>query len=161
MWRVNASGSITTGPVTFTAVTGVNSFDDGVSATASRICVTCHVNTNNPGYPMNNHAGGANHSGGVDYSQTDCVTCHLHSADGFCPPVTDLSPVVCACHSKPQDNGDNVPVGGRRQIVGATGGDFTRNSHHVSGSDSITDADCQGSAMKCHSILWVVSACMM
>ena len=141
--RVNASGSITTGPVTFTAVTGVNSFDDGVSATASRICVTCHVNTNNPGYPMNNHAGGANHSGGVDYSQTDCVTCHLHSADGFSSTSDGFMASCRACHSKPQDNGDNVPVGGRRQIVGATGGDFTRNSHHVSGSDSITDADCQ------------------
>jgi predicted CXXCH cytochrome family protein len=84
---------LTSGPVVFTARTGLNSFDDGVSANASRLCVSCHADPNNPGYPMAGHSGGANHAGGAfDFSGQDCITCHPHdldndhtTADGFMP----------------------------------------------------------------------------
>jgi predicted CXXCH cytochrome family protein len=67
-----------TGPVTFTALSGSNSFDDGVSPAANRICVTCHTSA-----MTNNHAGGANHKGGSgnDYSGQSCISCHPHDAD--------------------------------------------------------------------------------
>ncbi|MHC4430160.1 MAG: hypothetical protein ACYS0D_16410, partial [Planctomycetota bacterium] len=40
-------------------------------------------------------------------------------------------------HSNPQDNGDGVPVGGRRPVVG----EFGLSSHHLQGA-SLDDADC-------------------
>lgn len=136
----NTNPIVTTGPINFTATTGPNSYDDGVSATANRLCVACHVNPSNPGSPMVSHSGGANHNGAVNYSGTDCVSCHKHSADSS-PLTGDGFMASCrACHSTTQDLGNGTP---RRQIVGATGGDFTRASHHVSGSDLITDGDCQ------------------
>ncbi|RME44006.1 MAG: hypothetical protein D6796_12320, partial [Caldilineae bacterium] len=50
--EIQPGGSpLVTGPVAFTAITGTNSFDDGASPIASRICVTCHANASNPGYP--------------------------------------------------------------------------------------------------------------
>ncbi len=136
----NTNPIVTTGPIIFTATTGLNSYDDGVSATANRLCVTCHVNPSNPGSPMVSHSGGANHNGVLNYSQSDCVSCHKHSADSL-PLTGDGFMASCrACHSTVQDLGRGTL---RRQIVGATGGDFTRASHHVSGSDLITDGDCQ------------------
>lgn len=136
---VTSNGSVTSGPVLFTATTGANSHDDGVSANASRICVTCHVNASNPGFPMKNHVGGASHAGGVDYSGQDCTTCHRHSADGTAATSDGFMASCRACHSSTQDLNQGSP---RRKIVGATGGDFTRTSHHVSGSDAVTDGDC-------------------
>ena len=80
--RVLTSPLVTTGPVTFTATSGLNSFDDNSSVATSRICVTCHINSNNPGYTMTNHPGGANHLGGTNYGGQNCATCHSH-ANGF------------------------------------------------------------------------------
>ena len=138
--RVTSDGSVTTGPVLFTATSGVNSYDDGVSATASRLCITCHVNPANPGFAMANHPGGANHLSGSNYSGANCVTCHQHSADSN-PATNDgfMAAGCRSCHSTVQDLGRGTP---RRQIVGASG-DFTRTSHHASGNDTVTDGDCQ------------------
>jgi len=71
----------TVGPVSFAATTGINSYDDGSSAASSRICVACHEDSRNSGYPMNNHTGGANHLDGINYVRQDCILCHPHSAD--------------------------------------------------------------------------------
>ncbi|MBI5945397.1 MAG: S8 family serine peptidase [Chloroflexi bacterium] len=138
--RVVSDGSVTTGPVLFTSRTGTNSFDDGVSATANRLCVACHLNPSNPGLPMTSHPGGENHNDGSNYSGMDCVACHKHSADSSSATSDGFMAAGCrACHSTVQDLGRGTP---RRQIVGA-GSDFARTSHHVSGNDAITDADCQ------------------
>jgi predicted CXXCH cytochrome family protein len=78
--QVGAS-PVVSGPVVFTATTGINSYDDGASAPASRICVTCHNNSDNSGYPMTDHVGGASHTGPSDKTGQDCTTCHFHSKD--------------------------------------------------------------------------------
>jgi thermitase len=135
----------------FTATTGTGSFDDGTSAAGSRLCVTCHQDAANPGAPMSIHTGGAGHSGGISYTGQDCTSCHPHSLDT--DPVTrDGFTTSCrACHSQPQDAGQGTP---RRQIVGYPNGaggnnnDFMRASHHVSGNDTATEADCK----TCHEL---------
>ena len=144
------------GPVVFTATLGINSYDDGVSAPSSRICVTCHVHPNNSGFPMTNHAGGADHSmGGADFSGQDCLVCHPHSADqdrytldGFMPGggCTD-------CHAQAQDRSGVGPDGGRRAVTVEFGDVLTtttslRSHHVISASAPITanvvaDDDCQ------------------
>lgn len=135
-----APAPVTTGPVVFTALTGANSYDDGVSAESSRICTTCHSNVANSGYPMTNHVGGFNHLGGYDFTGLDCVACHPHSpdtdvftADGFMA----AQGLCTACHS--------MALGTRRQIVDV-GGDFDLTSHHVNGT--VQDSDCEA----CHDV---------
>lgn len=70
------SPQTSSGPVVFTALTGPNSYDDGVSS--NRLCVTCHTS-------MTNHPGGANHFDGtgytLNYTGQSCVACHPHNAD--------------------------------------------------------------------------------
>jgi predicted CXXCH cytochrome family protein len=133
-----------TTPIVFTAATGAGSFDDGSGASA--LCVSCHQNASNAGAPMTLHNGGAGHSGGANYTGQDCTSCHPHSIDND-PATLDGFTTTCrACHSQPQDAGIGSP---RRQIVGYPNGsggndnDFARASHHVSGNDAVTDADCQ------------------
>ena len=135
----DGSSPITSGPVVFAAISGPNSYDDGVSDPTSRICVTCHVNSGNPGHPMTDHIGGADHSGGFDYTGQDCIVCHRHSADGDRSTIDGFMPMggCTDCHSAAQDNGDGNPPGGRRAIVD----EFGYASHHVQGQ--ITDSDCQ------------------
>ncbi len=131
--------TVTTGPVVFTATTGPNSYDDGSSPPVSRICMTCHINSSNPGYPMVGHPGGAGHVGSTDYSGQNCIECHPHSADAdqFTEDGFVWSAGCVNCHSSPWDNGDGLPVGGRRAVVG----EFGRSSHHVQGT--LTDDDCK------------------
>lgn len=70
---------VTGEPVTFTSETGANSRDDG---TGNGICVICHANSNNPGYPMVNHIGGSHTRSTIgDQRGQNCVTCHLHDPD--------------------------------------------------------------------------------
>ncbi len=143
VWVQAGAFPVTTGPIIFTARTGLNSFDDGVSDPASRICTACHTNAANSGYPMSYHSGGVNHLGGQDYSGQNCVSCHPHSADNDRATQDGFMPVgggCVGCHSIPQDNGDGVPVGGRRAVIA----DFENTSHHVMGT--VEDADCQA----CH-----------
>jgi thermitase len=131
---------ITTGSVVFTSLTGTDSFDeypdDGSSV--DDICVTCHINPNRPGSGTAlAHTGGANHNDGADFRGQDCTSCHMHSLDsdpntrdGFMPG----NGICRGCHS--------VTAGARRVIAGASG-DFARSSHHVTGNDAVTDADCE------------------
>lgn len=110
--------------VVFTARTGTNSFADG-NTTYDGVCEVCHTQTT---YHLST-GGGASHNAGQE-----CVTCHAHDA-GF-----QGAGGCTACHNTPQDNGDGVPVGGRRAVVG----EFARASHHVlvTPADSIPDGDC-------------------
>jgi predicted CXXCH cytochrome family protein len=135
---VEAATPITVGPVVFTATTGANSFDDGTSPTSSRLCVACHESPDNQGFPMTNHVGAANHTGGISYEGADCTGCHPHSADGTRENLDGFMPVggCTVCHADPQDNLDGIPVGGRRAVTP----DFSRSSHHVQGA--VSDADC-------------------
>jgi len=139
--RVTTSPLVKTN-VVFTSTTGANSYDDGVSAASSRICVSCHANTSNPGYPMVAHVGGF-HNGGFNYTGQDCTSCHPHSLDANAATRDGFMTGCRACHATAQDRGAGTP---RRQIVGASGGDFTRTSHHVAGNDTVSDTDC----LLCH-----------
>jgi len=114
-------------PVVFTARTGANSFDDGDPAANDGICQVCHTATN---YHKQDGSGVSHNDG------TDCTSCHPHSA-GFMPTGGDCT----SCHSAPQDNGDGVPPGGRRAVVG----EFSLASHHVQGAPLEND-DC----LACH-----------
>lgn len=90
--------------VVFTATTGANSFADG-DATYNGVCEVCHTGTT---YHQNSSAGNHAHNVGLD-----CINCHPHS-NAFMP-----SGGTCTdCHNSVQDNGDGIPVGGRRAIVG-------------------------------------------
>ena len=99
---------VTTGPIIFTAITGINSYDDGVSDPTSRLCVTCHENSANSGYPMVNHTGGANHQNGADYTGEDCTSCHAHSTDTDLYTRDGFMASCTACHGQPPD-GDSAP----------------------------------------------------
>ena len=142
--QVKVNPLLTTGPVAFTALTGTNSFDEidsslpeSTSANIDDLCVTCHQDSNNPGYPMHSHTGGGYHSGNMDYRGQDCTTCHPHSADASSATRDGFMPMAgscIGCHSTTQ--------GSNRIIVG-TDGDFRRASHHVIGTDTVTDSDCQ------------------
>ena len=140
---VPGTSPLTDGPVTFSSRTGANSFDDGASPYNNRLCTACHNNASNPGYPMTNHLGGANHLGGYDFTGQDCTQCHPHSADATLGNSDGFMPVngCVMCHSVAQDNGDGIPAGGRRAIVS----EFSRNSHHVTGTQ-VSDSDCKA----CH-----------
>ena len=73
------SPGTTVGPVTFTAHTGTNSRDDG---SGNGICVICHSDSDNTGYPMTNHNGGQHTRPSVgDQRGEDCSTCHPHEPD--------------------------------------------------------------------------------
>jgi hypothetical protein len=91
-------------PVVFTSRTGPNSFDDGDPTDLDGICQVCHTATT---YHKHDGSGIAHNDG------ADCTQCHPHDA-GFMPTGGDC----ISCHSSPQDNGDGVPVGGRRAVVG-------------------------------------------
>lgn len=116
--------------VVFTARSGPNSFADG-DATYDGVCEVCHTLTD-----QHRNDGSA----GKHNAAADCRACHQHRTGfqgrGGCT----------GCHNQPQDNGDNVPPGGRRAIVG----EFARRSHHVqvTPADSIPDADC----LTCHNL---------
>lgn len=139
---INTTLNLTTGPVVFAATSSANSFDDGNSNPVSHICVTCHINSENAGYPMAFHTGGVNHIGNFNYAGQNCIACHPHSADDDPTTLDGFMPIggCTNCHAAAQDNGDNIPVGGRRAVVD----EFGRTSHHVQGS--VTDADC----LVCH-----------
>ncbi|RME36737.1 MAG: hypothetical protein D6788_10950, partial [Planctomycetota bacterium] len=118
-------------PVVFTARSGPNSFDDGDPSANDGICQVCHTAT-----AYHRHDGtGVPHNDGVD-----CTSCHPHS-NGFIP-VGGASCI--GCHSNPQDNGDGVPPGGRRAILG----EFPQGDAHAHYGADLDDADC----LVCHSM---------
>jgi predicted CXXCH cytochrome family protein len=131
----------TKGPVIFSALTGnntpafpgINSFDDGVSPASSRICVTCHDSAT----MANNHAGGADHKGGIgnNYTGQSCISCHPHDADGNRLTKDGFAPVrgACdSCHGAPPATGAHVthsnPVT-PPTVYGETGVHNTQNDY--------------------------------
>ncbi len=103
--------------VVFLSEVGADSFDEDSDddADTDDLCVTCHINpADNPGYPMEVHAGG-DHSPSPAYSgdlrSTDCTSCHPHDADAS--PATQDGFMTCAfggsgCHGLPP-NGTSAP----------------------------------------------------
>lgn len=91
-------------PVTLTARTGANSFDDGDPAANDGLCQVCHTATS---YHRQDGSGTPHNNG------QNCISCHPHSA-GFLPTGGDC----LSCHSVAQNNGDGIPAGGRRAVVG-------------------------------------------
>jgi len=111
-------------PVVFTARTGPNSFDDGNPAANDGICQVCHTATT---YHLNNGAGIPHNNGDT------CTSCHPHQA-GFMPTGGDC----ISCHSVAQDNGDGLPVGGRRAVVG----EFPVSDAHAHYGAQLSSAAC-------------------
>jgi len=87
---------------------------------------------------------GVMHRPGLDDPQANCTACHGENLQGFgtIPACATChgggGQLTCTgCHSVAQDNGDGVPVGGRRAMAS----ELTLASHHLTGER--TDADCQ------------------
>jgi hypothetical protein len=99
------------------------------------ICQTCHTRTSH-----HTQDATADHQHQVG---EDCTSCHLHST-GFLPAGGGGD--CTGCHSGPQDNGDGVPAGGRRAVVGEfPTGDAGLHAHYGASLD--TDA-----CLACHSV---------
>ncbi len=107
-------------PVVFTAESGLNSFADG-DTQFDGVCEVCHTTTN---YHRNDGTGQPHSAGAA------CTQCHLHSKSFLPPPCVE-------CHNQVQDDGDGIPVGGRRAIAA----EFEQRSHHV--KSNIIDDDCK------------------
>ncbi|MCG3138853.1 MAG: hypothetical protein HJJLKODD_02722 [Phycisphaerae bacterium] len=103
-------------PVTLVALSGPGSFSDGDPAVNDGICQVCHIATSYHRYDG---------SGAVHNPGSNCIACHPHES-GFLPTGGDC----LSCHTVAQDNGDGIPAGGRRAVVG----EFAYNSHHVQGA---------------------------
>ncbi|HUH98247.1 MAG TPA: S8 family serine peptidase [Anaerolineales bacterium] len=86
----NLTTQATAGPVSFTALTGPNSFDDGTSA--NRLCLVCHTS-------MAHHPGGLDHYNNadatysLDYTGQSCIACHPHNADTNSATLDGFMPV--------------------------------------------------------------------
>ncbi len=115
----------------FTTRDGPNSFEDGDPAENDGICQVCHTATN---YHTHDGTGSSHHDG------ENCLNCHAHDA-GFMPTGGDCT----SCHNSPQDNGDGVPVGGRRAVVGEFPVDNT-HAHYGAELDSGACATCHDMA---------------
>jgi hypothetical protein len=115
-------------PIQFeTNTSGLNDFIHSNHSPPSYdgVCEVCHTQT---AHHQNSAAGDHTHYA----NHLVCTDCHAHSA-GFMPTGGSCTD----CHGQPQDNGDGVPVGGRRAVVG----DFAQTSHHVQGD--VQAGDCQ------------------
>lgn len=117
-------------PVVFTARTGPGSFSDGDPVANDGICQVCHTATS---YHRYDGSGAAHNEG------TDCVTCHPHDA-GFMPTGGDCT----SCHGAAQDNGDGIPAGGRRAVVG----EFPVDDAHAHYGTELSNDAC----LVCHSL---------
>jgi nitrate/TMAO reductase-like tetraheme cytochrome c subunit len=129
----------TPGAVVFKSLKNADSFDEidspeDAANNADEVCVTCHVNAADDGFPVVSHPGGTNHIGSLNYAGQSCIYCHPHNADTSSTTKDGFMPVrgsCVGCHATAQ--------GTRRAVVGGSG-DFVRSSHHVTGT--VTDADC-------------------
>ena len=109
--------------VVLSSETGVNSYADG-DANYNGVCEACHTTT---AYHRNNGSGNHSHNTGAN-----CIGCHPHK-DAF-------SAGDCiTCHALAQDNGDGIPVGGRRAIIG----EFPASNAHAHYGAAINAQSCQ------------------
>ncbi|GAB4321976.1 MAG: hypothetical protein Kow0059_16890 [Candidatus Sumerlaeia bacterium] len=95
------------------------------------VCQTCHTQT---AVHRQDSSSGHSHAVGAD-----CMSCHPHST-GFLPVGGDC----VSCHSVIQDNGDQVPPGGRRAVTA----EFPAGSAHAHYGQSLDGTDC----LVCHDI---------
>ncbi len=93
-------------PVVFQQTPEHFAFADG-NPPYNGVCQACHTQTN---YHTNDGTGDYSH-----FIGTNCTGCHAHQS-GFLPSGGGGS--CTGCHSAVQDNGDGVPVGGRRGVAG-------------------------------------------
>ncbi len=117
--------------VVLLARTGSNSFDSPDDSNGRDLCATCHTTTRHNRTPSNRPQ--APH-----YEGQDCTRCHKHETDSDARTSDAFMPQggCMDCHRDPQDDGDNIPPGGRPGV----GDDFSTRSHHVQGD--LTDARC-------------------
>ncbi len=94
------------------------------------ICQTCHTSTS---HHTNDASSDHSHEIGAN-----CTGCHAHQ-NHFLPSGGTCS----GCHSSPQDNGDGVPVGGRR----AAAAEFPAGNAHAH-----YGADIDGACLVCHDL---------
>jgi len=87
------------------------------------ICETCHTMT---AYHRNRAEGDHSHN-----AATPCTSCHRHEK-GF------QGGDCVSCHGTAQDNGDGVPVGGRRAVVG----EFPLGDAHAHYGAELDNASC-------------------
>ncbi|TNF32013.1 MAG: hypothetical protein EP329_11420 [Deltaproteobacteria bacterium] len=86
------------------------------------VCESCHTVT---AHHRNDAA--ADHAHGL---AQDCTSCHTH-ARGFTLDCLD-------CHAVAQDNGDGIPVGGRRPVTA----EFPVNDAHAHFGGALDNSDC-------------------
>jgi len=112
-----------TNPVAFEARSGPKSFADG-DGVYDGLCEVCHTAT-----AHHRHDGtGTTHNPGQN-----CIQCHPHE-NGFLPTGGSCT----GCHAVAQDNGDGIPVGGRRAVVG----EFPAADAHAHYGAALDDAAC-------------------
>ncbi len=114
-------------PVTFTAVTGPNSFAIGDEG----LCANCHVD-------MVSHRGGVHVPQNKDFSGTNCTTCHAHDRDGD-PATLDGFAIGCGtrCHGQPPPaavkgyplNENELPHRSHVGVLGREGTELCRTCH--------------------------------
>ncbi|OFX28655.1 MAG: hypothetical protein A2033_06275 [Bacteroidetes bacterium GWA2_31_9] len=109
-------------PVVLSSTSGANSYADG-DATFNGVCEVCHTATN---YHKNDGTGGSHNNG------SDCISCHPHE--------NAFVPIDCiGCHNVSQDNGDGIPIGGRRAIVV----EFPASNTHAHYGAALDGNDCK------------------
>lgn len=149
IWMINPTITVRAGttvsPVRFFAKVGANSFneyDPGAgnelnaslynADAADQLCVVCHANSNNAGYPMTRNIAGRHNAPGYTGNEAgkDCSGCHSHNQDGAIGTVDGLMPLACnACHSYP----------------GVSGGTYTKTMSAVHGKHVGTPSGIAGS----------------
>lgn len=120
------------GAVSFTANSSGTDFARS-TAPYDGICNVCHNGTDH--YTSN--------SGDGHNATSVCTTCHPHSVDDA--PEQAFAPAggCVDCHAGPQNNGDNVPPGGRRAAVA----EFPLSNAHAHYGSDLNDDAC----IVCHS----------
>ncbi|SHI76724.1 doubled CXXCH domain-containing protein [Malonomonas rubra DSM 5091] len=123
---------VQTAPVVFTSNSTGTDFAKS-SAPYDGICNVCHNGADH--YTSN--SGDGHNAGSV------CTTCHPHSVDDA--PNQAFAPAggCVDCHAGPQDNGDGVPVGGRRGMMA----EFPLSNAHAHYGNELNDDTC----LVCHS----------
>jgi len=130
--------------VQFLSLRGENSFDEADNNNSDDLCATCHTTTAHNRVP-------SNRSRVPHFEGSSCIDCHTHDADKRPATADAFMPTgsCVSCHARPQDNGDGVPPGGRRAIMG----EFAKRTHHIRGA--VTDQAC----LVCHDVSTHHSAC--
>ncbi|MCP4169049.1 MAG: CxxxxCH/CxxCH domain-containing protein [Chloroflexi bacterium] len=110
--------------VFFLSRSGDNSFDEPDDDNRDDLCATCHTSTAHNRNPSNWRER-------PHYEGADCAQCHKHETDGDPKTADAFMPQggCLDCHGQRQDNGDNVPPGGRPPVDQ----DFHKNTHHLQG----------------------------